>query len=134
LADFCEFFFKICMDQIGFMETLLRLDQIEDRIDWYVAHRRQRPAPPIRIEAAKLLKAIFTRGSMARGKAAGILNMSERTARRTVSALLSEGLLRSKNHRAPLTIGLPLSVLPYYFPDLYDPVVMGEGHPSFMPH
>ncbi len=83
---------------------------------------------------AALLKAVFVRGAIARGKAVGILNMSERTARRTVSALLSEGLLQSDNHRAPLTIGLLLPVLPYYFPDLYDPVVMGEKHLPCSPH
>jgi len=28
---------------------------------------------------------------------------------------------------AHLTIGLPIHVLPYYFPDLYDPSVIGMG-------
>lgn len=128
LSDFCAFFFQICLDQIGFMEKLLRLEQIEARIDWYVESRRQQSTQPIRSEAAKLLRAVFMRGAIARGKASEILNMSERSARRAVSALLNEGLLQSKSHRAPLTIGLPLSVLPFYFPDLYDPSVIGEEY------
>jgi hypothetical protein len=45
-----------------------------------------------------------------------------------VSGLLEEGLLQSPSHRAPLTIGLPLEALPYYFPDLYDPSVLGESY------
>ena len=68
------------------------------------------------------------RGAVACGQAAEILNMSARSARRTVSTLLAEGLLQSPSHRAPLTIGLPLAVLPYYFPDLYDPSVIGEEY------
>ncbi len=79
------------------------------------------------------------RGALPKGKAAEILNTSERTARRTVSALIDESLLQSKSHRAPLTIGLPIHVLPYYFPDLYDPSVIGmdpsrlsEGSPQFL--
>jgi hypothetical protein len=68
------------------------------------------------------------RGAVARGQAAEILNMSARNARRTVSALLDQGLLQSPSHRASLTIGLPLAVLPYYFPDLYDPSVIGEEY------
>jgi len=28
----------------------------------------------------------------------------------------------------PLTIGLPIHVLPYYFPSLYDPSVIGEEY------
>jgi Fic family protein len=130
LADFCRFFFEICLDQINFMDQLLRLDQIEARIDWYVESRRKKEPKAIRAEAAKLLRAVFMRGALARGKAAGILNMSKRNARRTVSALLHQGLLKSRSHRAPLTIGLPLGVLPYYFPDLYDPSVIGGEYLS----
>jgi Fic family protein len=126
LADFCEYFFKICLDQIGFMEKLLRLDQIEARIDWYVQSRQRQNLPSIHSEAARLLRAVFMRGAIARGKAPEILNLSERSARRVVSALLDEGLLQSPSHRAPLTIGLPLAALPFYFPDLYDPSVIGE--------
>ncbi len=126
LADFCRFFFAICLDQIGFMEGLLRLDHIEARIDAYVAMRAKDRDRPLRPESAKLLRAVFMRGSMPRGKAGEILAMSPRNARRIVSALIEEGLLAAKSHRAPLTIGLPIHVLPHYFPDLYDPSVMGE--------
>ncbi len=77
------------------------------------------------------------RGALPKGKAAEILNISARGTRRAVSALIEEGLLQSKSHRAPLTIGLPIHVLPYYFPDLYDPSVIGmdpnrlsEGSPQ----
>ena len=126
-ADFCEFFFTICLDQIRFMENLLRLDQIESRIDWYVETRAKHSQKSLWGKAARLLRAVFLRGALPRGKAAEILNMSARSARRTVSALIEEGLLQSQSHRAPLTIGLPIHVLPYYFPDLYDPSVIGMG-------
>jgi hypothetical protein len=125
-ADFCEFFFTICLDQIRFMENLLRLDQIESRIGWYAETRAKHSQKSLRDKAAKLLRAVFMRGALPKGRAAEILNMSERSARRTVSALIEEGLLQSQSHRAPLTIGLPIHVLPYYFPDLYDPSVIGR--------
>jgi Fic family protein len=128
LADFCRFFFEICLDQIRFMESLLRLDQIETRIDWYVETRAKHDKKPLRIEAARLLRAAFMRGAIPRGMAVEILNMSERNARRIVSALIKDGLLQSQSHRAPLTIGLPIGVLPYYFPDLYEPSVIGEEY------
>jgi len=128
LADFCEFFFETCLDQIRFMEDLLRLDQIESRIDWYVETRGKHDKKPLRIESAKVLRAVFMRGAIPRGMAVEILNMSERNARRIVSALIENGLLQSQSHRAPLTIGLPIGVLPYYFPDLYDPSVIGEEY------
>ena len=124
-ADFCEFFFAICLDQIRFMQNLLRLDQIESRIDWYAQTRAKHSQKSLWDKAPKLLRAVFIRGALPRGRAAEILNMSERSARKTVSALIEEGLLQSQSHRAPLTIGLPIHVLPYYFPDLYDPSVIG---------
>jgi hypothetical protein len=42
------------------------------------------------------------------------------------SILVEEGLVHSTSHRAPLTIGFPTQVLKYYFPDLFDPSVLGE--------
>jgi len=78
-ADFCEFFFTICLDQIRFMENLLRLDQIESRIDWYVETRAKHGQNPMGNKAAKLLRAVFTRGALPRGRAAEIVNMSEQT-------------------------------------------------------
>jgi len=110
------------------MEKLLRLEQVEARIDWYVQSRHQQNHQSIHPAAAKLLRAVFMRGAVARGKAPEILNMSERSARRIVSGLLQEELIQSQSHRAPLTIGLPLGALPYYFPDLYDPSVIGEEY------
>lgn len=126
LADFCRFFFSVCIDQVRFMEHLLQLDRIESRIDGYVAMRTGDLMSPMRMEAAKLLRAVFMRGSIPRGRAGEILNMSQRNARRIVAGLIGEGLLTSESHRAPLRIGLPIHVLPHYFPDLYDPSVMGE--------
>jgi len=128
LADFCGFFFEICLDQIRFMEDLLRLDQVESRIDWYMEMRSKHPEKPLKVQAAKLLRAVFMRGAVPRGMAAEILDMSARNARRIVSNLLKDNLLQSLSHRSPLTIGLPIHVLPYYFPSLYDPSVIGEKY------
>ena len=128
LADFCEFFFEICLDQIQFMEDLLRLDQVESRIDWYMEMRSKHTEKPLKVQAAKLLRAVFMRGAVPRGMAAEILNMSARNARRIVSDLLKDNLLYSPSHRSPLTIGLPIHVLPYYFPSLYEPSVIGEEY------
>ncbi|MCJ8499545.1 hypothetical protein [Desulfatitalea alkaliphila] len=49
-----------------------------------------------------------------------------RTTRHIVSLPLSEGLVRSTVHCAPLIIGFPTKVLRYYFPDIFDLAVPGE--------
>ena len=110
------------------MENLLRLDQIESRIDWYVEARSKPGKKPLRPESAKLLRAIFMRGAIDRGKSPEILNMGYRNAHRIVSPLIKEGLLSSGSHRAPLTIGLSIHALPCYFPNLYDPSLIGEEY------
>jgi hypothetical protein len=127
LTDFCSYFLEVCLDQIRFMTGLLGLEQIESRIDWYVETRSRDRESPLKQEAARLLRALFMRGELPRGEASKVMNMSERSARRVVSQMLKEGLAVSDSHRAPLRIGLPTRALPFYFPNLYDASVLGEG-------
>ena len=126
-ADFCSYFLEVCLDQIRFMTDLLGLERIESRIDWYVETRSRDRENPLKPEAARLLRDLFMRGELPRGEASKIMNMSERSARRIVSQILKEGLAESDSHRAPLRIGLPIRALPFYFPNLYDASVLGEG-------
>jgi Fic family protein len=120
LADFCSYFLEVCLDQIRFMTDLVGLERIESRIDWYVETRSRDRGNPLKPEAARLLRALFTRGELPRGEASKVMNMSERSARRVVSQILKEGLAESDSHRAPLRIALPTRALPFYFPNLYD--------------
>jgi len=126
-ADFCSYFLEVCLDQIRFMTDLLGLERIESRIDWYVETRSRDRENPLKPEAARLLRDLFMRGELPRWEASKIMNMSERSARRIVSQILKEGLAESDSHRAPLRIGLPIRALPFYFPNLYDASVLGEG-------
>ena len=130
-ADYCAYFLEVCLDQARFMDKILGLNRIDARIDGYVRDRDKKRGAlqPLDQRSAKLLKALFLQGSISRGDAQSILGMShqsERQARRIVSQLISEGLIFSESHRAPLTIAFPVKVLPYYFPDIFDPSVLGE--------
>lgn len=131
-ADFCLYFLEVCLDQIRFMDKILGLHRIDARIEGYIKDRDKARGAlhPLDQRSGKLLKALFLQGEIARGEARSILGMerqSDRQARRIVSQLLQEGLVCSTSHRAPLTIGFPAKVLRYYFPDIFDPSVMGEG-------
>ncbi len=130
-ADTCLYFLETCLDQIRFMDQLLSLKRIDARIDGYMRDRdRDRGArSPLDPRAGKLLKALFMQGEIKRGEARGVMGMeekSDRQARRVVSQLVSEGLAQSDSHRAPLRIAFPTHVLRFYFPDLFDPSVLGE--------
>ena len=114
-----------------FMDQILSLKSIDARIDGYMQGRAkergaQKSLDPL---AGKLLKALFMQGEMQRGEARSVMGMearSERQARRIVSQLVKEGLVQSKSHRAHLRIAFPAHVLRFYFPDLFDPSVLGE--------
>jgi Fic family protein len=131
-ADYCLYFLETCLDQATFMDKILGLHRIDARIEGYIKDRRQAlgALPPLDQRAAKLLKALFLQGEIPRGEARMVMGMegqSERHARRIVSQLVREGLVRSTSHRAPLTIAFPTRVLRYYFPDIFDPSVLGEA-------
>lgn len=131
-ADYCLYFLERCLDQIQFMDKVLGLNRIDARIEGYIKDRdKARGAlQPLDTRAGRLLKALFLQGSIARGAAKRVLGMdsqSDRQARRIVSQLIQEGLVRSASHRAPLTIGFPAKVLRSYFPDVFEASVVGEG-------
>lgn len=131
LADFCEFFLGVCLDQARFMTRQLRLEKVEQRIEWFVRERSQR-RDRLPLRASRLLRAVFMQGRIPRGQAPEILNTSETSSRRLVRQLLDEGLLVSESHRAPLTVALPFHVMPYYFPSLYRPEVLGPEYTEML--
>lgn len=125
LTQFCRFFLEIAIDQVDFMNTLLDLDLMQERIR-FVAERwvtEKRAAK----EIPNLLREVFLRGEVQRGEAARILQKPERTARRLLSTLLEERLLVSTAPGAPVRIGFPATLVGYYFPRLYPEGVEIEG-------
>jgi Fic family protein len=132
-ADYCLYFLEVCLDQIQFMDKILALNRIDARIEGYTKDRdKTRGAlQPLDPRAGRLLKALFLQGQIPRGEAQSVLGMdsqSDRHARRIVSQMIQEGLVCSGSQRAPLTIGFPTKVLRYYFPDIFEPSVLGENY------
>lgn len=130
-ADYCLYFLEVCLDQARFMDKILGLNRIDARIEGYIKDRDKARGAlnPLDRRSGRLLKALFMQGSISRGDAQSILGMnqqSDRQARRIVSSLIKEGLVQSESHRAPLTIAFPAKVLRYYFPDIFDPSVLGD--------
>lgn len=117
LSEFCDFFLKVSLDEIRFMDSLLDPVEFGERIFSYVegmaSTQQLHPA------SAFLLRDVLLRGEVARGDAGRILAKPERTARRIVAGLLAEGLLVSDTPKGQLRLGLPPSVVAEYFPGLY---------------
>jgi hypothetical protein len=66
-----------------------------------------------------VLREALLSGELDRGRVPGLIDASERTARRVISALIDRRLLVSESHRAPLRLGFPIDVIERWFPKLY---------------
>lgn len=127
LTEFCHFFLEVCLDQANYMNGLLALNGLLDRLEKYVSLRNAgmivnsngQPATPVHPRVAELLKTIATRGEITRGEAFRIIEMSERTGRNILKSLLDEGLLTSPSEKGTVRLGFPATVASHWFPDLY---------------
>ena len=117
LASFAEFFLRTCIDQVEFMESLMRPDRLRDRIlIWAEEEMRAGALPP---KSNVVLKAVLYQGQIERGEVEAILGTSDRTARRVTSALLEVGAFSSVSTRAPLKLAFPAKFAGRWMPGLF---------------
>lgn len=117
LAEFTKFFLTICLDQVKFMEALMQPDQLRTRIlTWADEEVRLNHLPP---KANNVLEALLYRGELPRGDTARIVGTGERQARRVVSALIAQGVVRSESTRAPLHLAFPATLASRWMPGLF---------------
>lgn len=117
LASFAGFFLRTCIDQVEFMESLMRPDRLRDRIlIWAEEEIRAGVLPP---KSDTVLKAVLYQGRIGRGEVEAILGASDRTARRVTSALLEAGALSSASTRAPLKLAFPAKYAGRWMPGLF---------------
>jgi len=117
LAAFAGFFLRTCIDQVEFMEGLMRPDRLRDRIlIWAEEEMRAGTLPP---KSDVVLKAVLYQGQIERGEVETILGTSDRTARRLTSALLDAGALSSVSTRAPLKLAFPAKFAGRWMPGLF---------------
>jgi len=115
---------ETALDQIVFMNQLLDLDGMKNRIAAYV--ERQVAFGRLRKNSGYLLEAALVYGELPRGESPRILNMPERSARRVLKELLDKKLLVSDTVKGPVRLAFPAKVAAYYFPRLYPEGVEAE--------
>jgi Fic family protein len=117
LAGFSEFFLRVCLDQVVFMESLVEPQRLRARIlVWAEEEVRLARLPA---KASSILEAILYRGELPRGDAAGVAHVGDRHARRIVSALIERGVLTSASPRAPLRLAFPAALASRWMPGLF---------------
>ncbi|BCR06186.1 hypothetical protein DESUT3_32550 [Desulfuromonas versatilis] len=132
LARFCRFFLEVCLDQIAYMQEVLQLDTLLERIHGYVQLRAAKIAPPpkpgnppLKPEATFMLQEALLRGEVGRGDMIRVSGLAERTGRMVLSQLLDEGLLVASMPKGPVRLALPTLIAGYLFPDLYPAQIGG---------
>jgi Fic family protein len=117
LTAFTKYFLTTCIDQVTYMEGLMQPDQLRARILlWAEEQMRLNRLPP---KSGAILEAVLYRGELPRADTPGIVNSSERSARRVVSALLEQGVLVSASTRAPLRLAFPATLASRWMPGLF---------------
>jgi len=126
LIHFCRFFLEVCLDQVEYMSSLLRLEELIQRVRHYVDLRNRGMIPgqnggkqPLRPEAAGMLQEVLVHGVVSRGSIIRVSGLKERTGRTLLGMLLGEGLLVSDSPKGEVRIGFPIHAAGWYFPDLY---------------
>ncbi len=117
LASFTAFFLQTCIDQVKFMESLMKPARLRDRIMiWAEEEIRAKNLP---IKSDTVLRAVLLQGSITRADVVALLGVNERTARRITSALLESGALTSTSTRAPLQLAFPAKLAGRWMPGLF---------------
>jgi Fic family protein len=117
LAEFAEFFLKVCIDQVDFMESLVQPDRLRARILLWAEEEVRLGQLPARSGA--ILEALLYRGELPRGDADVVAGTSDRQGRRIVSALLEKEVLTSESPRAPLRLSFPAILASRWMPGLF---------------
>lgn len=113
LADFILWFLRVCLDQVNFMGGLFDLDTLAGRLRRWVERSELKP------EATRLLEEALIRGEFERGEASRITGLPERSARRVLNDVLTQGLLASDTPKGPVSLRFPANTLDTLFPRLF---------------
>jgi Fic family protein len=117
LGEFCEFFLSTAVDQVEFMQELLALDGMLNRIAGYA--ERKESARELPGGSALVLRELFLRGEIARGDVPRIVGASPRTGQKVTGELLLQRLVASSSPKGRLRLGFPADAAGHYFPNLY---------------
>ncbi len=120
LSEFTRFFLEACLDQVKFMEELVRPEKLRVRIKLWIDELAE--TGELHEKSGLVLDAILYRGELPRSEVADLLGASSRTASRVVSGLIDHGVVTSESSKAPLHITFPAKLasrwMPGLFPDL----------------
>ncbi len=119
LADFTRFFLQVCLDQVLFMESLMKPEELQTRVRVWAEEETRLSRLPA--GSVTILDALLYRGELPRSAVPTLLGVGERQASRITTALIASGAVTSETTRTPLKLAFPASLagrwMPCLFPD-----------------
>ncbi|PUA26829.1 MAG: cell filamentation protein Fic [Cellvibrio sp. 79] len=122
LMDFCNYMLDTAIDQVSYISDLLDLASMRQRIESYVQARNDKRVAGVDASLKPIVSLIlfsaYQQGEIGRAQALELCAMPERSARRLLGQLKSEGLLSETSSKSPLRWEIPEHAEPWYFPNL----------------
>jgi len=117
LAEFAGFFLETCIDQVRFMDSLMRPADLRARVLAWVT--RELGAGQLTTGADLVMREALFSGHIARGALPGLLGVGERQARKVSAELLKAGALRADSTRAALVLHFSPRLAGDWMPGLF---------------
>lgn len=119
LAEFCVFFLKTVLDQIEFMQELLDLTALKNRVEQYVHFQIPEFTNQTRSRIARLLQVLLKEGELPRGSVQAIFGLKASASRELIQICFAQNLVHSPTPKGPLRLSFNADILEYYFPRLF---------------
>jgi Fic family protein len=117
LTEFCEFFLRVCVDQVEFMAGVLEPATLLGRIEAWLGEEIR--AGRLHPRSPALVREAFQMGGVERGRVPAITGLGERQARNVLAQLIERRVLASASHRAPVRLLFPEALTERWLPNLY---------------
>jgi len=116
LILFCKFFLRMCLDQIRYINGLLRLDEFQTRCRRYF--RILMEEKRISKKAGKLMDQILREGEIPRSRVCGICAVQQRRATQIIKEVLDQGLAAASSAYGPLRLKINADLAGIVFPQI----------------
>ena len=120
LMNWLVYVLGVCIDQVTFMEKMLALNSMRDRMAACLAYEENVVKQGVRSQSLRALHYLFaTQAELERAEFKAMLGLGDRLATAQVTALLKRGLLATDSPHGKLRFGVPQHALRFYFPNLW---------------
>jgi Fic family protein len=117
LVDFNRFFLEQALDQVSFMNGLIDIDRLLNRILLHV--REEIATKNLDGGAETVMRALFQSGELPRGEVEALLGSSPRTRTRILKGLFGLKMIHADSHRAPVRLRFSAENAERWMPGLF---------------